>query len=46
MIERRKNREDGFIATKKKISDNGYEIVFDEGSAVTTEGKLSKKKQE
>ena len=41
----RRKRDDGFVATKKQKSDSGYEMVFDEGSAAPTEGKLAKKKQ-
>ena len=41
----RRKKDDGFIATKKQKSDDGYEMVFDEGSVAPTEGKLSRKKQ-
>jgi peptidyl-prolyl cis-trans isomerase-like 4 len=39
----RRKKVDGFVTTKKRTSDDSYEMVFDEGSAAPTEGKLSKK---
>ena len=41
----RRKKDDGFVTTKMQKSDDGYEMVFDEGSVAPKEGKLSKKKQ-
>ena len=40
-----RKKDDGFVATRKQKSDDVYEMVFDEGSAVPIKGKPSKKKQ-
>ena len=41
----RRKKDDGFVATKGQKSGDGYEMVFDEGSAAPTEEKQLKKKQ-
>ena len=41
----RRKKDDGFVATRKQKSDDVYEMVFDEGSAVPIKGKPLKKVQ-
>ena len=41
----RKRKEDGFVATQKQKDDDGYEMVFDEGSSMTEKSSRKKKKE-